>query len=74
MFNFVMIIGETEEFDDFADDEFDAFMDCFSEDEEYEYDEDAGCYCWYDEEHEAWYWLNEETNEWLLVDDKEEAA
>ena len=43
------------------------------EDEEYVYDEDAGCYCWYDEEYEAWYWLDEDTNEWLLVEDEAEA-
>jgi hypothetical protein len=49
-----------------------AFVDCFSEDEEYVYDEDAECYCWYDEEYEAWYWLDEDTNEWLLVEDEEE--
>jgi hypothetical protein len=42
------------------------------EGEEYEYDEDAGCWCWYDEEHEAWYWLDLETGEWLLVEDAEE--
>jgi len=44
----------------------------FVEGEEYEYDEDADCWCWYDEEHEAWYWLDLETGEWLLVDDAEE--
>jgi len=72
MFNFVMIVGEVDVFEEeFEDDEFDAFMDCFSEDEEYEYDEDYECYCWYDEEHDAWYWLNEDTGEWLLVDDEE---
>ena len=54
------------------DDEFEAFADCFIEGEEYEYDHDAECYCWYDEEHEAWYWLDEDTNEWLLVEDKAE--
>ena len=57
--------------DEDEDDEFEAFADCFEEGEEYEYDEDAGCYCWYDEEHEAWYWLDEETHEWLLVEDDE---
>ena len=58
------------------DEEFQLFTDCFEEDEEYYYDEDAECYCWYDEEYEAWYWLNEETYEWLLVEDdyKEETA
>ena len=43
----------------------------FADGEEYTYDEDADCYCWYDEEHEAWYWLNIETGEWLLVEDIE---
>jgi len=43
----------------------------FTDGEEYTYDEDADCYCWYDEEHEAWYWLNVETGEWLLVEDIE---
>ena len=47
----------------------DEIADHFVEGEEYEYDEDAGCWCWYDEEHEAWYWLNVETGEWLLVED-----
>ena len=67
------MLGNTdiEEVED-EDDEFDAFVDCFSEDEEYVYDEDAECYCWYDEEYEAWYWLDEETNEWLLVEDEAE--
>jgi hypothetical protein len=66
------MLGNTdiEEADD-ENDEFDAFVDCFSEDEEYVYDEDAECYCWYDEEYEAWYWLDEDTNEWLLVEDDE---
>ena len=66
------MLGNTdiEEVDE--DDEFDAFVDCFAEDEEYVYDEDAGCYCWYDEEYEAWYWLDEDTNEWLLVEDEAE--
>lgn len=49
----------------------DEIADHFVEGEEYEYDEDAGCWCWYDEEHEAWYWLNIETGEWLLVEDAE---
>jgi len=43
----------------------------FDDGEEYVYDEDADCYCWYDETHEAWYWLNVETGEWLLVEDEE---
>ena len=68
------MLGNTdiEEVDD-EDDEFDAFADCFIEGEEYEFDEEAGCYCWYDEEYEAWYWLDEDTNEWLLVGDEAEA-
>jgi len=73
MFKFVLFVGEVEEFDeDFLDDGFDAFVDCFSEDEEYEYDEEAECYCWYDAEHDVWYWLNEDTNEWLLVEEDDE--
>ena len=40
----------------------------FEDGENYEYDEDAECWCWYDEEHEAWYWLNIETGVWLLVE------
>jgi hypothetical protein len=63
--------NDIQEVDD-EDGEFEAFADCFSEDEEYFYDEDAECYCWYDEEYEAWYWLDEDTNEWLLVEDEEE--
>jgi hypothetical protein len=43
----------------------------FDDGEEYIYDEDAECYCWYDETHEAWYWLNIETGEWLLVEDED---
>jgi len=67
------MLGNTdiEEVED-EDDEFEAFADCFVEGEEYEYDHDAGCYCWYDEEYEAWYWLDEDTNEWLLVADEAE--
>jgi hypothetical protein len=63
--------NDIQEVDD-EDGEFEAFADCFSEGEEYVYDEDAECYCWYDEEYEAWYWLDEDTNEWLLVEDEEE--
>ena len=62
--------ADIEEVED-KDDEFDAFADCFTDGEEYEYDHDAGCYCWYDEEYDAWYWLNEDTGEWLLVEDEE---
>ena len=66
-------LGNTdiEEVDD-EDEEFEAFADCFSEDEEYEYDEEHECYCWYDEEYDAWYWLDEEAGEWLLVEDEAE--
>ena len=42
--------------------------DCFSEDEEYVFDEEHDCYCWYDAEHDAWYWLDEKAKEWLLVE------
>jgi hypothetical protein len=59
--------------DEDEDEEFEAFADCFAEDEEYFYDEDAECYCWYDEEYDAWYWLDEEACEWLLVEDEAEA-
>jgi len=41
----------------------------FTEGEEYVYDEDEDCYCWYDEQHEVWYRLNIETGEWLLIED-----
>jgi hypothetical protein len=73
MFEYMLIIGgfECEYLEDMQDDEFEALADCFTEGEEYEYDEDAECYCWYDEEYDAWYWLNEETHEWLLVEDDE---
>jgi len=63
-----------DEDEDFADDEFEIPEDIahyFDDGEEYVYDEDADCYCWYDETHEAWYWLNVETGEWLLVEDVE---
>ena len=66
MFNFFVYVGEVEEVEN---DE--AFFDCYEDGEEYEYDEDAECYCWYDEEYDAWYWLNEDTEEWLLVEDDE---
>jgi len=69
MYKFMMIFSN---YAAMEDDEFEAFVDCFDENEEYFYDEDAECYCWYDEEYDAWYWLNEETNEWLLVEDEEE--
>ena len=51
---------------DFIDDDLD---DCFEEGEEYVFDEEHDCYCWYDAEHDAWYWLDEEAKEWLLVED-----
>jgi hypothetical protein len=52
------------------DGDFEAFSNCFEEGEEYEFDHDAGCYCWYDCEYDAWYWLDEDTNEWLLVEEE----
>jgi hypothetical protein len=64
---FVLSGGE-----DMPDDEFEAFADCFTEGEEYFYDEDYECYCWYDEHYDAWYWLNEETFEWILVEEDDE--
>jgi hypothetical protein len=72
------MMGNTdiEEVEDDEDSDFEAFSNCFEEGEEYEFDHDAGCYCWYDCEYDAWYWLDEDTNEWLLVeeesDDEEE--
>jgi hypothetical protein len=68
MFKWTFIIsGDWEE----DNEEMEAFTGLFSEDEEYEYDHEAGCFCWYDEEYDAWYWLNEDTGEWLLVEDDE---
>jgi hypothetical protein len=67
MFHFTFLVNSVEE----VEDDFGFLADCFEEGEEYEYDHNADCYCWYDEEHEAWYWLNEETGEWLLVEDDE---
>ena len=68
MFEWTFIfVSDREEIDD----QFDSLFDCFVEGEEYEYDHDAGCYCWYDEEYDAWYWLDEDTCEWLLVEDDE---
>jgi len=61
--------ADIEEVED--EDEFEEFADCFTDGEDYEYDHDAGCYCWYDEEYDAWYWLDEEACEWLLVEDDE---
>jgi hypothetical protein len=42
----------------------------FDEEEEYVYDENSDCYCWFDEEYDSWYWLDEDTGEWLLVEDE----
>ena len=58
---------------DFEDDEFipEEIDQYFVDGEEYTYDENADCYCWYDEQHEAWYWLDVETGEWLLVEDED---
>ena len=69
MFHFTFLVNSSKQV--MLEDDFDLLADCFEDGEEYEYDEDADCYCWYDEEHEAWYWLNEETGEWLLVEDDE---
>ena len=44
----------------------------FEDGEEYVYDEDAECFCWYSEEYDAWYWLDEESGEWLLVEEEDE--
>jgi hypothetical protein len=44
----------------------------FAEGEEYVYDEDAECFCWYDAEYDVWYWLDEESGEWLLVEEEAE--
>jgi hypothetical protein len=61
-----------EDIQEVEDDEFEMITDFFEDGEEYEYDEDAECYCWYDAEHDAWYWLDEEAGEWLLVEDEAE--
>jgi hypothetical protein len=68
MFHFTFLVNSIQV--DTGED-FDSLVDCFEEGEEYEYDHDAGCYCWYDCEYDAWYWLNEDTGEWLLVEDDE---
>lgn len=66
-------LDNVDEDEDFCDDEDDLvevpdeLNHLFDDDEEYVYDEDAGCFCWYDGEHDAWYWLDEDTCEWLLV-------
>ena len=67
--------GEVVEIEDYEDEgiEIPEVIDhLFAEGEEYTYDEDAECFCWYDAEYDAWYWLNEETGEWLLVEDEAE--
>ena len=70
MFHFTFLVSNITQVE--TDEEFDSLPDCFfAENEEYEYDEDYDCYCWYDAEHDAWYWLNEDTGEWILVEDDE---
>jgi len=69
MFHFTFLVTSAAQVED---EEFDSSVDCFFEDgEEYVYDEDYQCFCWFDAEYDAWYWLNEETGEWLLVEDDE---
>jgi hypothetical protein len=69
-------LNTVDEDEDFGDDDLmdvpEEINQYFEDDEEYVYDEDAGCFCWYDEEHEAWYWLDQDTGEWLLVEDESE--
>jgi hypothetical protein len=65
-------LNVVDEDEDFGDDISEEISQHFEDDEEYVYDEDAGCFCWYDEEHDAWYWLDQETGEWLLVEDESE--
>lgn len=67
MFHFTFIVSNNVN----AVEEEDTVFDFFEDGEDYEYDHDAGCFCWYDEEHGAWYWLDEESGEWLLVEDDE---
>jgi len=69
MYAFTVIIHNEVEVDN--EEEFYSLVDCFEDGEEYEFDEEHDCYCWYSEEYDAWYWLNEETGEWLLVEDDE---
>jgi hypothetical protein len=66
MFSFTVIINNSTEVE--IDSDHESLVDCFQDGEEYEYDEEADCYCWYDAEYDAWYWLNEQTGEWLLAD------
>lgn len=68
MFHFTFMVNHNFN----SPEEEDSVFDLFEDGEEYEYDEDAGCFCWYDEEHDAWYWLDEESGEWLLVEEDEE--
>ena len=69
MFSFTVIINNSTEVE--IDSDHELLVDCFQDGEEYEYDEEADCYCWFDAEYDAWYWLNEDTGEWLLVEDDE---
>ena len=69
MFSFTVIINNSTEVE--IDSDHESLVDCFQDGEEYEYDYEADCYCWYDAEYDAWYWLNEDTGEWLLVKDDE---
>jgi len=69
MFSFTVIINNSTEVE--IDSDHESLVDCFQDGEEYEYDDEADCYCWFDAEYGAWYWLNEETGEWLLVEEDE---
>jgi len=57
---------EGEEFEDFADEEFDC-----CEDDGIEYDED-GVAWWFDDEEEVWYYFDEEFDDWFEYDDSED--
>jgi hypothetical protein len=65
---------EAVEDEDFEDDDGDAIPDdlahYFDDGEEYAYNPDEDCYCWYDEEHDAWYRLDIETGDWLLIENE----
>jgi len=52
MFSFTFLINSSTQVE--TDEDFDLLVPFFEEGEEYEYDEDADCYCWYDEEYDAW--------------------
>ena len=73
VFMFEIETNQSVDFDfddyDFIDDDLD---DCFDENEEYVFDEENDCYCWYDPEYDVWYWLDEEAKEWILVEEEEE--